>query len=122
MWLWKYNRNSGIKTANTPDRNDDVRTSYVLLEPPVWINQVHVISVVQETTVCLITIELRNMLYKLNSLPGIHSNKTRTIRKQREYNIRTYYTYNMFSLVSSEGVHTNHKHASILLAQIQDFE
>ena len=29
---------------------------------------------------------------------------------------------NMFSLVSSEGVHTNHKRTSILFAQIQDFK
>lgn len=81
-WLWKYNRNSGIKTANTPDRNDVVGTSNVLLEPPVWINQMYVISATQETPVCLITIQLRNMLYKLNSLPGILSNK-KTIRMQR---------------------------------------
>jgi len=45
----------------------------------VWIHQVHVISATQTT---VFTIELRNMLYKLNSLPGIYSNK-KTIRMQR---------------------------------------
>lgn len=50
MWLWKYNRNSGIKTANTPDRNDDVGTSNVLLHPPVWINEMYIIGATQETT------------------------------------------------------------------------
>jgi hypothetical protein len=40
-----YNRNSGIKSANTPDRHDSVGTSSVLLEPSVWINTVCVISV-----------------------------------------------------------------------------
>lgn len=65
------------------------------------------------------------MMYKLNSLPGVHSNKKTTNAKSQltsKHNIRACYTYNMFSLVSSEGVHTNHKRISILLAQIQDFE
>jgi hypothetical protein len=107
-WLWKYNRNSGIKAANTPDRNDVVGTSSVLLEPPVWINQMYVISATQETPVCLITIQLRNMLYKLNSLPGILSNK-KIIRIQRTARLQVRIiservTYNVCSLVSSEGV------------------
>jgi hypothetical protein len=116
--LFEYhNRNRGIKTANIPDRHDSVGTSSVLL-PTFSVYKSSVCNQCDRINSSLIIVEIRNTLYKLNSLSGMHSSRN-SIRMQG-ITLQVMCNIQICFRLCFLGVHKNHK--CVMSLQIHGFE